>query len=80
MLQFIIKLWWRGGIAKADLQTQLIEVLHGRGLFSEAEKITPEVLTTPTRSSLDWKRLAMRDKELEWEQTKQKEQREHELK
>ncbi|KAL2076889.1 hypothetical protein ACEWY4_027519 [Coilia grayii] len=70
----------RGGLTKADLQLQLIEALYSRGLFGEVEKVTPELPSTPTRSSLEWKRLALREKELEWEQLKLKEQREHELK
>ena len=76
----------RGSIPKADLQVQLMDALHSSGVFGEVEKVTPELPTTPTRSSLDLRCLALREKELEWEQTKlceqreqEREQREHEL-
>ena len=68
----------RTSIPKADLQVQLIDALHRSGVFGEVEKVTPELPTTPTRSSLDLRRLALREKELEWEQTKLREQREQE--
>ncbi|KAL2102544.1 hypothetical protein ACEWY4_001712 [Coilia grayii] len=67
----------RGGIPKAELQVQLIDALHRDGIFGEVDKVIPEHPASPTKSSLEWKRLALREKELECEQAKM--QREYEL-
>ncbi|XP_060756448.1 uncharacterized protein LOC132867510 [Neoarius graeffei] len=74
-----IKVDVRGGITKSELQVQFIDSLYSQGVFGEVEKVAPEPPTTSTKSSLEWKRLALRERELEWEQTKLREQREHEL-
>ncbi|KAL2103146.1 hypothetical protein ACEWY4_000014 [Coilia grayii] len=93
----------RGGISKADLQEKLIGELYDRGLFGEAAKVVPDPPSTPDagkpisdlpppvgKAALEWKRLELREKEIEWEREKvkleaerqtvrEREQREHEL-
>ncbi|KAL2103192.1 hypothetical protein ACEWY4_000060 [Coilia grayii] len=91
----------RGGISKADLQEKLIGELYDRGLFGEVAKVVPDPPSTPDagkpisdlpppvgKAALEWKRLELREKEIEWEREKleaerqtvrEREQREHEL-
>lgn len=93
----------KGGLSKAELQERLIGELHGRGLFGEVAKVIPETPASPEagkvvseqtpllgKTALEWKRLELREKEIEWEREKvklevdrqtlrEREQREHEL-
>lgn len=71
------KLEVRGSPGKAELQEKLTADLRGLGVLGdaspdapEAGKTIPSPGPTSTKTALEWKRLELREKELDWEREK----------